>query len=74
MRTLLTLPIDRSENIKGLEIRFYFLFINSFRCMALGQKTFHTMSRNLNSSFLGGSFLTEEEKSEGGGDSASSQE
>lgn len=42
--------------------------------MTLGQETFHTMSRDLNSFFLGGSFLTEEEKSEGGGDSASSQE
>lgn len=42
--------------------------------MTLSQETFHTMSRDLNSSFLGGSFLTEEEKSEGGGDPASSQD
>ena len=61
-RTLLTAPIDRSESIKGLEIRLYVLFINSFMCVTLGQETFHTLSRDLNSSFLGAPFLLRRRK------------
>lgn len=61
-RTLLTAPIDRSESINGLEIRLYFLFISSFMCVTLGQETFHTLSQDLNSSFLGASFLLRRRK------------